>query len=146
MCCLVAAPVVEPCCFGGSGAGEGTVGLLCSACCITSSVLQPCVGANRLAGGGGVNSSLQRERWWWWWRRRRRRRVEVLIYHRPSLLFRGTLSSYWEFASFRTRLSHLGSHTILTVLSTELVIFLMLFMLHLTLSPPLHLSSLYFVL
>lgn len=96
--------------------GPGRALLVYSTCCITRSVLQLCVGASRLAGGGGVKSLLLRERWWWW--RWRRRRVEVLIYHRPSLLFHGTLSSYWEFASFRTRLGHLGSHTILTVLST----------------------------
>lgn len=81
-------------------------------CFFTSSVLQLCVGASRLAGVWGVKSLLVRERWRWWWRRRR---VEVFIYHRPSLLFHGTRSSFWEFASFRTKLGHLGSHTILTV-------------------------------
>lgn len=49
MCCPAAALAIEPCCFGGSGAREGTVGL---SRCITSSVLQLCVGASRLAGGG----------------------------------------------------------------------------------------------
>lgn len=54
MCCLVAAPVVEPCCFGGSGAGEGTVGVLYML--HHEKCFAALCGGNRLAGGGGVKS------------------------------------------------------------------------------------------
>lgn len=36
--------------------GPGRALLVYFTCCITRSVLQLCVGANRLAGGGGVKS------------------------------------------------------------------------------------------